>query len=363
MAGRPLPPGAVIGMLGGGQLGRMTALAAANLGYRTHVYCPEPDAPAAQVTARATTAAYDDWAALDAFADAVDVATYEFENIPFATAERIAARVPLMPSTEALRICQNRLREKAFCRDLEIPTARWAEVDGPPALRAALAEIGAPAVLKTVEQGYDGKGQSAITADSDPDAVWAALASGAAKPLCIFESFVDFALEISVIVARAPDGATRSYPPVENRHRNHILDQTIVPAPISPAVAERAEAIATRLAERLALVGLLAVEMFVTAEGELLVNELAPRPHNSGHWSIDACRTSQFEQLVRAIAGLPLGSTERLSDAVMQNLLGDEAEGALDRLAEPEAKLHLYGKAEARPGRKMGHVTRLLDKS
>lgn len=359
----PLAPGAVIGMLGGGQLGRMAALAAANLGYRTHVYCPEPDAPAAQVTSRATTAAYDDWAALEAFARQVDVATYEFENIPFATAERVAALTPLRPSTEALRVCQNRLREKSFCRDLGIPTARWAEIDGPATLASALGEIGAPAVLKSVELGYDGKGQVAIKSDSDPADSWTAMSGGAAGAIGILESFVDFALEVSVIVARGPGGEVRCYPPVENRHRNHILDQTIVPAPISTAVAARAEEIARALAERLELVGLLAVEMFVTPAGEVLVNELAPRPHNSGHWSIDACQTSQFEQLVRAIVGLPLGSTERLSDAVMQNLLGDEANGALAVLIEPGAKLHLYGKAEARPGRKMGHITRLVAKS
>ena len=356
----PLAPGAVIGMLGGGQLGRMTALAAANLGYRTHVYCPEPDTPAVQVTSRATTAAYDDWQALEAFAQQVDVATYEFENIPLATAEQVAALTPLRPAPGALRICQNRLREKGFCREIGIPTARWAEIDGPAALADAIGEIGAPAVLKTVELGYDGKGQVAITADSDPAQAWAAMAGSAAGAIGILESFVDFALEVSVIVARSASGTSRCYPPVENRHRNHILDQTIVPAPISDAVAARAEEIATALAERLELVGLLAVEMFVTAEGELLVNELAPRPHNSGHWTIDAGQTSQFGQLVRAIAGLPLGSTERLSDAVMQNLLGDEAAGAQAALAEPGAKLHLYGKAEARPGRKMGHITRLI---
>ncbi|MDX1423554.1 MAG: 5-(carboxyamino)imidazole ribonucleotide synthase [Kiloniellales bacterium] len=359
----PLAPGAVIGILGGGQLGRMAALAAARLGYRCHIYCPDADAPAAQVTDRATVAAYDDEAALARFAGAVDVVTFEFENIPFATVERLGALAPLRPSAEVLRICQDRGLEKDFCRGLGVPTAGYARVANPDELADAIAALGTPCVLKTARLGYDGKGQALIEAGGDPAAAWAAMAGHAPSASGILEAFVDFALEISVIVARAADGTTRSYVPVENRHRNHILDRTLVPAEIAPDVAARADAVARGLAEGLGLIGLLAVEMFVTKDGQVLVNELAPRPHNSGHWTIDAALTSQFEQFVRAVAGLPLGATARHGDAEMRNLLGDEADAWREILSDPAAKLHLYGKAEARPGRKMGHVTRLKSKS
>jgi 5-(carboxyamino)imidazole ribonucleotide synthase len=358
-----LAPGAAIGILGGGQLGRMSALAAARLGYRCHIYCPEPDAPAAQVTDRATVAPYDDEAALARFAAAVDVVTFEFENIPFATVETLAPLVPLRPGPDVLRICQDRLLEKDFCNRLDIPTAPYAKVESFDDLTRAVADIGTPCVLKTARLGYDGKGQALIQAGTDLEESWATTTGHAASGLGILEGFVDFELEISVIVARAADGTQCSYVPVENRHRNHILDRTLVPAPIAPEAAARAEAIAGSLAEGLELIGLLAVEMFVTKDGEVLVNELAPRPHNSGHWSIDACVTSQFEQFVRAVAGLPLGATTRLGDAEMKNLLGDEVERWPEILADPAAKLHLYGKAEARPGRKMGHVTRLRTKA
>ena len=358
----PLAPGAVIGILGGGQLGRMSARAAASLGYRCHIYCPEPDSPAAQVSHAATVAAYDDAVALARFAAAVDVVTFEFENIPYATLEVLDPLVPLRPRAEVLRICQDRLLQKGFCNSLDIPTARFARVESREELAGAVAEIGTPSVLKTARLGYDGKGQVRIDADTDLDAAWAAMVGHGPSGLGILEAFVDFALEISVIVARAADGALECYVPVENEHRNHILDRTIVPARIGPAVAARAEAIARNLAEGLDLIGLLAVEMFVTRENEVLVNELAPRPHNSGHWSLDACVTSQFEQFIRAVAGLPLGATTRHGDAEMVNLLGDEIEGWPEILADPAAKLHLYGKAEARPGRKMGHVTRVIPK-
>ena len=360
---RPLAPGAVIGILGGGQLGRMSALAAAWLGYRCHIFCPEADSPAGQVTNLATVAAYDDEPALARFAAAVDVVTFEFENIPFATVETLAPLVPLRPRAEVLRVCQDRLLEKGFCRDLDIATAPYAKVESVEDLTAAVAEIGRPCVLKSARMGYDGKGQALIEAETDLDAAWAAMAKHAPGGLAILEGFVDFELEISVIVARTADGATQSFVPVENRHRNHILDRTLVPAPIAPEVAARAEAIAGSLADGLELIGLLAVEMFVTRDNEVLVNELAPRPHNSGHWSIDACVTSQFEQHVRAVAGLPLGATTPLGEAEMQNLLGDEVEDWPEILADPAAKLHLYGKAEARPGRKMGHVTWLRTKA
>jgi 5-(carboxyamino)imidazole ribonucleotide synthase len=355
----PLAPGAVIGVLGGGQLGRMAALAAARLGYRCHIFCPEPEAPAYQVTDLATRAPYDDETALAGFAQEVDVVTFEFENIPFQTVDFLAGRVPVRPRPEILRICQNRVREKDFCRSIGVPTAAYAAVAGPQDLDRAVARVGRPCVLKTAEMGYDGKGQAMIGAKDDLARAWHTTADAATSAGAIAEAFVDFRLEISVLVARAADGTCRTYDPVENRHRNHILHQTIVPAPIAPETAEHALEIARRLAQELDLVGLLAIEMFVTQDGDVLVNELAPRPHNSGHWTLDACLTSQFEQFIRAVAGLPLGGTARLADGVMTNLLGEEAERWREILAEPEAKLHLYGKHELRPGRKMGHVTRL----
>ena len=355
----PLAPGAVIGVLGGGQLGRMAVLAAARLGYRCHIFCPEPEAPALQVTDLATCAPYDDETALAAFAQAVDVVTFEFENIPFQTVDFLTERVPVRPRPEILRICQNRVREKDFCRSIDVPTAAYAAIGGPEDVDQAVARVGRPCVLKTAEMGYDGKGQVMIGAGDDLVRAWHTTAGVSTSAGAIAEAFVDFRLEISVLVARAADGTCRTYDPVENRHRNHILHQTIVPAPIPPETAERALEIARRLAQELDLVGLLAIEMFVTEDGDVLVNELAPRPHNSGHWTLDACLTSQFEQFIRAVAGLPLGDTTRLADAVMTNLLGEEAARWREILAEPDAKLHLYGKHELRPGRKMGHVTRL----
>ncbi len=351
-----IEPGATIGILGDGQLGRMIALAAAPLGYRCHVYGPEADSPAKQVTPYATTAAYDDRAALARFADAVDVVTFEFENVPADTAEIIAAIKPVRPGPNALRIAQDRLKEKDFLRSIDVATTQYREVASAEALVRAARDIGPRGVLKTVRGGYDGKGQVAIRADTDLAAAWREMGA----EIGILESYVDFLCEISVIVARGIGGNWATYVPVENHHAHHILDTTIAPARIAPEVAMRAEAIARHVADRLELVGLLAVEMFVTSTGQVLVNELAPRPHNSGHWTIDACITSQFEQLVRAICGLPLGSPERHSDAVMKNLIGANIGRWRDALAEPAAKLHLYGKAKAAPGRKMGHVTRLL---
>ena len=356
---KPLAPGTVIGIMGGGQLGRMAAQAAAQLGYPCHIYCPEPESPAAQVTRLATVAAYDDREALARFAEAVDVVTYEFENIPLETVEFLAERVEVRPSPAVLAICRNRLQEKDFCRKHSVPTTRYAEVSGLDALTRTLRDIGRPAVLKTTELGYDGKGQIMLENDADLAAAWEKLSAGNPQAVCILEAFVELKLEISVIVARALDGTIQTYEAAENQHKNHILDQTIVPARVAPNVAYRAEVIARHLAEELDLVGLLAVEMFVTDEGQILVNELAPRPHNSGHWTIDGAITSQFEQFIRAVAGLPLGSVVRHSDAVMKNLLGDEIEGWQEIVSDPAAKLHLYGKTEPRPGRKMGHVTRL----
>ncbi len=351
----PLPPGSTIGIVGGGQLGRMTALAAARLGYRCRIFTPEADSPAEQVADAATVAAYDDAAALDAFASAVDVVTFEFENIPAASVQRMAEHAPVRPKAEILRIAQDRILEKTFINKLGIATAPWREVGDLATLKTAAAAIGLPAVLKTARMGYDGKGQAKIAAHDDLAAAWKGLGADAG----VLEAFIDLEREISVIVARDQGGKSASYPAVENVHTNHILDTTTAPAAISPALGEQARATAEKIAAALDLVGLLAVEMFVARDGRLLVNEIAPRPHNSGHWTIDACPVSQFEQLVRAIAGLPLGSVERHSDAIMTNLIGEDVLDWPRLAAEPGACLHLYGKKDVRAGRKMGHVTRL----
>jgi 5-(carboxyamino)imidazole ribonucleotide synthase len=350
-----LAPGAVIGIVGGGQLGRMIALAAARLGYRCHILTPEQDSPAAQVTSLATIASYGEAAALERFAAAVDVVTMEFENLPVEALATLARTRSVHPAPLVLAICQDRRREKAFLSRIGAPVAPYVTLEGADALEGALAELGRPALLKTARLGYDGKGQVRIEAGTPLDE---ALASAAASP-CVLESVVDFEREISVITARGRDGAQASYVPVEIRHRDQILVQTIVPAPISVELADRARALAEQIAAGLELVGLLAVEMFVTRDGRLLVNELAPRPHNSGHWTIDACAVSQFEQLVRAVCGVPLGDPARFADAVMDNLLGADVERWRAILAEPGARLHLYGKGEIRAGRKHGHVTRL----
>jgi len=356
--GQRIAPGGTIGILGGGQLGRMTAMAAARLGYRCHIFCPDRDAPASHVSAATTNAAYEDRTALDAFADAVDVVTIEFENVPADAASYISTLKPFRPAPRILEIAQDRLKEKDYLVSIDVPVTRYMEVARADGLERAVRNIGRPAILKSVRMGYDGKGQAAIGGEADIREAWARMGG----PAGILEAAVDFALEISVIVARDLAGTIIAYPPVENIHRNHILDATIVPARLDAAVTMKAEAIARHIAERIQLVGLLAVEMFVTEKGEVLVNELAPRPHNSGHWTIDACVTSQFEQVVRAICGLPLGAIDRHSNAVMKNLIGAEVDTWREIIAEPAAKLHLYGKKEARPGRKMGHVTRLSPK-
>ena len=356
LAPSTLVPGATIGILGGGQLGRMTALAAAALGYRCHVFAEEDDSPAAQVCAAATVASFADEAALTGFAAACDVVTFEFENIPSAAVRHVATAAAVLPRPEILEIAQDRLTEKRFLRSVGAATTEFRAVESAAALGPALAALGAPAVLKSVRLGYDGKGQVALDAGANPDECWRRMGAD----LGILEAFVDFACEISVVIARSRDGALAAYPAVENRHVNHILDTTIAPAALPAATLAEAEAIARHIAEQLDLVGVLAVEMFVTKTGGLLVNELAPRPHNSGHWTIDACVTSQFEQLVRAVCDLPLGSTERHCDAVMKNLIGDEVKDWRAALDDPRAKLHLYGKSETKPGRKMGHITRLI---
>jgi 5-(carboxyamino)imidazole ribonucleotide synthase len=355
----PLPPGSTIGIFGGGQLGRMTALAAARLGYRCHVFTPEHDSPCAQVAVAETVADYTDYAALDRFAAQVQVVTSEFENVSADALRHLAARVPVRPGPEVLAIAQDRLKEKTFCASIGAATTPFCAAHGAGDVTRALAELGTPAVLKTARMGYDGKGQVKIDAGDDPAAAWRSMGAG----IGIVEAWVPFEREISVIVARGVDGAMLAYPPVENTHKHHILDETIVPARISATLAAEAEHLARHIADKLDVVGLLTVEMFVTKDGRVLVNELAPRPHNSGHWTIDACDTSQFEQCVRAVCGLPLGSVDRHSDAVMKNLIGDDVATWLDLLRDPHAKLHLYGKATARPGRKMGHVTWLKPKA
>jgi 5-(carboxyamino)imidazole ribonucleotide synthase len=356
----PLRPGATIGLLGGGQLGRMTAMAAARLGFRTHVFTPERDSPAAQVSASATVAEWSDEAALDAFAAAVDAVTLEFENVPAQALERMARRVPVAPSANVLRICQDRIAEKTFLATAGVATGAWAPAAAPGDVAGAVAAVGLPCVLKTTRLGYDGKGQAILCREDDlaPALARLAGADGRFRPL-IAEAFVDFACEVSVLVARDRTGLVAAYDTVENRHRDHILDLSIAPARVAPGVAMAAEAAARRVAEAFGLVGLICVEFFVTRDGRVLANEIAPRPHNSGHWTIEACVVSQFEQLVRATAGLPLGDPARHADALMRNLLG-EAVAAMPRLlATPGLIPHHYGKAEARPGRKMGHVTRL----
>jgi len=351
---KPLAPGAMIGILGGGQLGRMLALAAAQLGFKCHIYAPETASPAFQVSAAHTIGAYTDFAALGRFAKAVDVVTYEFENVPAETAAFFEGRVPLNPNVAALRTAQDRFDEKTFIAGLGIPVAPFAAVAGEASLEAAIERIGRPAILKTRRFGYDGKGQTKIAADTSAAAAWAEIG----KAPAILEGYVNFDTEISVIAARGLDGAIAIYDVPENRHQNHILHTSTVPAAIASGIAEEARAIGSRIIAALDYVGVMGIEMFAGANG-LVVNEIAPRVHNSGHWTMDACQVSQFEQHIRAICGWPLGGTYRHSDVVMINLLGGDAETWKDLAADPAAIIHLYGKLEARRGRKMGHVNRL----
>ncbi|MEX0693014.1 MAG: 5-(carboxyamino)imidazole ribonucleotide synthase [Rhodospirillales bacterium] len=350
----PLAPGSTIGIMGGGQLGRMTALAAGQLGYKCHIYCPEADSPASQVSAATTLGAYDDTEALKRFGEAVDVVTFEFENIPHESVQLLSQYAVVRPGWKSLAVAQDRLVEKEFINKIA-ETTPFRRVTSPEELEAAASEIGRPAVLKTARMGYDGKGQVLIAPDCDYRSAWDEMGADVG----ILEAFVDLAREVSVIVARSPGGGWATYPPVENRHVNHILDTTIAPAVMSPGMAQEAVDIAHAIAEGLDLIGLLAVEMFVTRSGKLLVNEIAPRPHNSGHWTMDACPTSQFEQFVRAVCGLPLGDVTPHHDAEMKNLIGPAVRGWADLMSDAGARLHLYGKKEVREGRKMGHVNRL----
>jgi 5-(carboxyamino)imidazole ribonucleotide synthase len=357
MTAFPLPPNATIGLVGGGQLGRMSALAAARLGYRCHILTRETDSPAAQVSHAVTISDYSDPVSLRAFAAAVDVISFEFENVSAEGLDLLASLRPVRPAPSVLRISQDRIDEKTFLNAAGVATAPWLPVTSRQDLHAAVERLGLPSVLKTTRLGYDGKGQAMLRTQEDLDAAWERLNP---KPL-VLEGFIDFAQEISVVVARGADGALASFDTVENRHRNHILDVTLAPARIAQPIDQAAQAIARRVAEALDLIGLLAVEMFVDSTGKVLVNEIAPRPHNSGHWTIDACPASQFELHIRSIAGLPLPPATRHADAVMKNLIGPEGMALWPAaLAEPGIIPHLYGKAEALPGRKMGHVTRLF---
>lgn len=350
----PLRPGAVIGILGGGQLGRMLAVAAARLGYRTHVYEPGAAPPAADVVHRVTCAGYEDAAALTAFAGAVDVITYEFENVPTAALDLLESLKPIHPNRRALAISQDRLAEKAFLNGIGLATAPYAAVATAEDLAAALARIGCPSILKTTRLGYDGKGQARIKSAADSAAALAAMQGAPA----VLEGFIPFTHEVSVIAARASDGSVACYDPGENVHRDGILHTTTVPARLTPGQRSDAILAAARILNALDYVGVLGVELFVTPEG-LIVNEIAPRVHNSGHWTQNGCAVDQFEQHIRAITGWPLGDGGRHSDVTMENLIGDDI-ARIPRIArERNAALHLYGKADARPGRKMGHVNRI----
>jgi 5-(carboxyamino)imidazole ribonucleotide synthase len=347
---------ATIGILGGGQLGRMLALAAARLGFKCHVFAPSPDSPAFDVVHRVTCADYTDTEALDRFAGDVDVVTYEFENVPAETATFLAARVPVLPDPKILATTQDRLAEKNFVAGLGIGTAPFADVGEAAALTAAIARIGRPAVLKTRRFGYDGKGQTTIKNGTDPQAAWREVGG---QP-SILEAFVPFEREVSVVAARGQDGTVACYDVTENEHRDHILKVSRVPAAVSAEGAREALRIAETIAAKFGYVGVLAVEMFVLRDGGILVNEIAPRVHNSGHWTLDGASISQFEQHIRAVAGWALAKPVRHGRVEMINLIGAEVEDYKDWLAVPGAAVHLYGKAAIRPGRKMGHVTRVF---
>jgi 5-(carboxyamino)imidazole ribonucleotide synthase len=351
-------PHCVVGVIGGGQLGRMIALAARRMGIRTVIWTGGLEAPAVECADEVIDRAFDDPAALADFCSRITVATVEFENIPFETLQAVAKHTQIHPSPSAIRICQNREREKNFLRQNQIPHTWYAVISSAAELAAAMNELKGPGVLKTADFGYDGKGQIKLEGHENPEKIWAIFEA----PRAVLEAWVPFEKELSVMAARGADGVTVTYDPAENRHRHHILDVSIIPARISPAVALEAAAIARRVAEALDYRGILGVEFFLKTDGSLLVNEIAPRPHNSGHHTLDACVTSQFAQQLRAVIGLPLGSTRLLTPVVMLNLLGDMWENEttppdwLPLFQDGEAHLHLYGKRHARGRRKMGHA-------
>ncbi len=354
-------PGSVIGVLGSGQLGRMFTIAARRMGYRVHTFSPETDTPTGQVADVEIKAHYDDLNAVRGFASAVDVVTFEFENVPSATAAAAAERAPVRPDGQILHITQHRLREKTFLSTHGFPVTPFKTINSIEDLRAGLAEFGCPAVLKTAGFGYDGKGQVKIKAMEEAET---ALAT-AGKQELVLEAFVDFECELSVVAARGVDGSFAHWGAIENQHSNHILDVSIAPANVPPEIAAEAVAITRGVLEQLQVVGVMCVEFFLTRQGKLLINELAPRPHNSGHLTFDACVTCQFEQQLRAVCGLPLGSTEFLRPAAMANLLGDLWQGGepnwMAACSFPQVKLHLYGKSAAKIGRKMGHLTAMAE--
>lgn len=350
-----LKPGSRIGILGGGQLGRMLAMSAAQLGFDVHIFTPEDNSPAARVAAATMVAPYEDLDAVARFAAGVDVVTYEFENVPVATAQAAAEHAPLRPGVRALEVCQDRVAEKSFVNAAGLETTLWRAIASEDEAEAAIAALGTPAILKTCRLGYDGKGQSVIREASAAREAFRALGG---VP-CILEAFAPFEREVSVVAARGVDGAVAAYPLVENHHEGGILRTTIAPAPGADALAEDALRIATGVLAGLDYVGVLAVELFAMGDGRLLVNEIAPRVHNTGHWTMDACAVSQFEQHIRAVAGWKLGDPSPHSAARMENLIGSDALRWQALASEPGACLHLYGKGEAREGRKMGHVNRL----
>jgi len=357
----PILPGATIGVLGSGQLGRMFAIAARQMGYRVATLSPDSDTPTGQVADIEVTASYDDLDAVRDFARKVDAVTFEFENIPVATVDAVAEIVPVRPSGQALHVAQNRLREKEFLTKIGVPCAPYRHVTTLGELRSSLKELNKPGILKTAGFGYDGKGQARVMTDADTAAAWQSVG----ETESVLETLVNFEREVSVVGARGVDGTFVHFGVVDNSHANHILDITTAPAAVPEEVAKSAIDIARTIFEALDIVGVMCVEFFVTGGGHVLVNEIAPRPHNSGHWTIDGCVTSQFEQQVRAVCGLPLGSTEMLRPAAaMAQLLGDLWPAAgqpnwVTALVDPDVKLHLYGKEEARKGRKMGHITAL----
>ena len=354
-----LAPGSTIGILGGGQLGRMLAVAASRLGFRTHIFEPGSNPPAADVAYRTTTAAYDDIAALRAFAASVDVITYEFENIPTAALDVLEAAKPIRPNRRALAISQDRMAEKAFLTSLGLSCAPYAAVNTAADLAAALARIGTPSILKTTRLGYDGKGQARLMSAADAPAALARMQGAPA----VLEGFIDFSHEVSVIAARGLDGAVAAYDPGENVHLGGILHTTTVPARLTPSQRTDAVLLAARILNALDYVGVMGVELFVTAAdhqgGTLIVNEIAPRVHNSGHWTQNGCAVDQFEQHIRAVAGWPLGDGSRHTDIVMENLIGDDIDRLPQLARTRDCALHLYGKRDPRPGRKMGHINRI----
>lgn len=356
MPNLPLAPGAAIGILGGGQLGRMLAMAAAELGFDAVILEPELDSPASRVAVRTIVAPYDDPEALKALAEQAAIVTYEFENVPAAAVERLVALgAEVAPGPRALAVAQDRLEEKTFLNAHGAPTVAFAPASTPEEAAAAVAAVGAPALMKTRREGYDGKGQRWVEHAADAPAAFEALGG---VPV-IVEAACAFSRELSIIAARGRDGATAVYPVAENHHEGGVLRRSIAPARITPAAADQAERIAARILAGLDYVGVIGVELFELPDGRLLVNEIAPRVHNTGHWTQDGCQASQFEQHIRAVAGWPLGNTAATAQVEMLNLLGDEAEAWAKLAAEPDTRLHLYGKRDATPGRKMGHVNRV----